>query len=163
VLIDFKPNVTDAVKLGRRPLQKCLAPFFSDHLCSVSAFVVNSEPEACPSVRLCVGPGLSRCVYVYSAKLIFETICLWRVGIDGRCYEAAPTKVSRVVMRGKKSWRRPAVAFLGRCVAERSILNGFICSVVSYPSQRWRGPPCAYGIKLRHGPLGYRTGQPACA
>jgi hypothetical protein len=34
--------------------------------CSVAAFVVNSEPHsgARPSVRLCLGPELSRCVYM---------------------------------------------------------------------------------------------------
>ena len=34
-------------------------------LCSVAAFVVNSEPHtgARPSVRLCVGTELSRCVH----------------------------------------------------------------------------------------------------
>ena len=34
-------------------------------LCIVAAFVVKSEPHtgACPSVRLCVGPELARCVH----------------------------------------------------------------------------------------------------
>jgi hypothetical protein len=36
--------------------------------CSAAAFEVNSKPHtgARPSVRLCVGPELARCVHVYS-------------------------------------------------------------------------------------------------
>ena len=36
-------------------------------------------------------------LYVYSGKLILAAMHLWRVGIDGRSYAAAPTQVSRVV------------------------------------------------------------------
>jgi hypothetical protein len=37
--------------------------------CIVAAFIVNSEPHtgARPSVRLCVGPMLPRCVYTHTA------------------------------------------------------------------------------------------------
>jgi hypothetical protein len=40
--------------------------FFSPPPCSVAAFLVNSEPHtgARPSVRLCVGPELARCVHM---------------------------------------------------------------------------------------------------
>jgi hypothetical protein len=42
--------------------------------CSAAPFEVNSEPHtgARPSVRLCVGPELSRCVYLYSGKLVLS-------------------------------------------------------------------------------------------
>jgi len=41
--------------------------------CSVAAFEVNSEPHtgACPSVRLCLGPELARCVHICLGKQIY--------------------------------------------------------------------------------------------
>jgi hypothetical protein len=50
---------------GPRPTYT-IAGTISDELpCIVEAFVVNSEPDpgARPSVRLCVGPELARCVH----------------------------------------------------------------------------------------------------
>jgi hypothetical protein len=40
--------------------------------------------------------GIMR-LYVYSGKLILAAMFLWRVGIDGRSYAAAPTQGSTVV------------------------------------------------------------------
>jgi hypothetical protein len=41
----------------------------------------NSEPHtgARPSVRLCVGPELARCVHLYSGKLVLAATYLWQV------------------------------------------------------------------------------------
>jgi hypothetical protein len=40
--------------------------------CSVAAFVVNSEPRtgARPSIRLCVGPELARCIHIPNTALL---------------------------------------------------------------------------------------------
>jgi hypothetical protein len=41
--------------------------------CSVSAFIVNSEPHtgARPSVRLCVGPELARCAHLAEIQMFW--------------------------------------------------------------------------------------------
>jgi hypothetical protein len=46
--------------------------------CSAASFEVNSEPYtgARPSVRLCVGPELARCVHFYSAPLYIFLVAL---------------------------------------------------------------------------------------
>jgi hypothetical protein len=36
-------------------------------------------------------------LYLYSGKLIFAAMYLWRVSIESRCYAAAPTQVSTLV------------------------------------------------------------------
>ena len=41
---------------------------------------------------------LSIWLYVGSGKLILAVMYLWRVGVDGRSYAAAPALVSTVVM-----------------------------------------------------------------
>jgi hypothetical protein len=43
--------------------------------CSAASFVVNLEPhtEARPSVRLCVGPELARCVHIYMYMYVTQT------------------------------------------------------------------------------------------
>ena len=52
-------------QLGQGPHTQKLGTNSDDHPCSVALFVVNSEPHtgARPSVRLCAGPELSRCVH----------------------------------------------------------------------------------------------------
>jgi hypothetical protein len=52
-------------QLGQGPCTKKLGTSPSESPCSVAAFVVNSEPHTGtrPSVRLCVGLELARCVH----------------------------------------------------------------------------------------------------
>jgi hypothetical protein len=59
-------NHTRGQKLGQRPLQKGLAPILLTTPSSLAKFVIHSEPHtgARPSVRLCVGPELARCVHL---------------------------------------------------------------------------------------------------
>jgi hypothetical protein len=49
---------------GLRPTTQRLVTNSAESTCCVAAFVVNSEPNtgARPSVRVCVGPELARCV-----------------------------------------------------------------------------------------------------
>jgi hypothetical protein len=48
-------------------------------LCSAASFEVNSEPHigARPSVRLCVGPELARCVHLYTQIDELEAYVIW--------------------------------------------------------------------------------------
>jgi hypothetical protein len=52
------------------PLKKRQAPIRPPPPCSLAALVVNSEPHtgARPSVRLCAGPELARCVHQKEAN-----------------------------------------------------------------------------------------------
>jgi hypothetical protein len=62
---------TRGKKLGQSPLQKGLAPILLTP-CIVAAFLVTSEPHtrARPSVRLCVGSDVDRCVHMkYNSHL----------------------------------------------------------------------------------------------
>jgi hypothetical protein len=102
-----------------------------------------------------------------SGKLILPAMYLKQVEIDGRTYAAAPTQVSTVVTPPAPAAhhlgagrRRPCSAGIRR---NRVNINGFISTVVSYSSQRWHGPHCAFNTKPRRGFPGYRTGPPACA
>jgi hypothetical protein len=57
--------------------------------CIVAAFVVNSEPHtgASPSVRLCLGPELARCVHNYLR--VCERKCAWQ-SANGPCRRRSP-------------------------------------------------------------------------
>jgi hypothetical protein len=87
VLFDLEPGVIDAVralplgelfrpgglvnqntgagKFGPRPTAQGLGKNYAESPRIVAGFVVNSQPHtgALPSVRVCVGPELDRCVH----------------------------------------------------------------------------------------------------
>jgi hypothetical protein len=70
---------TRGQKQGKKPLQNgCASILLTPPPCRVAAFVVNSEQHtgARPSVRLCVGPKLARCVH--TSFMCTENRCLRR-------------------------------------------------------------------------------------
>jgi hypothetical protein len=54
--------------------------------CSAATFIVNSEPHtgARPSVRLCVGPELARCVHKNNVSLAPSEDVVVQRGVAGR-------------------------------------------------------------------------------
>ena len=67
--------------------------------CSAASFEVNSEPHtgASPSVRLCVGPELARCIHQLRRSSIFRAYSSTRAPVGAQCYQTSFIAANRVL------------------------------------------------------------------
>jgi hypothetical protein len=67
-----EPKQGRVQQLGQGPRTRKLGTNSDETPCNDSAFVVNSEPHtrARPSIRLCMGPELSRCVHSIISPIV---------------------------------------------------------------------------------------------
>jgi hypothetical protein len=72
---------------GTQPSQTC----YGRHITKI-------DPKSMRVMPLCLW-GVQTRLGQYNAKLILASIRLWRVGIDGRSYAAAPMQISNLLRR----------------------------------------------------------------